>query len=241
MSRRYRQSSRHTGQYLTDLDDKIKGWQREWTSPLLNAAAASAPATAVTNGSATKSQQNTPAPGSESPPASAAAELNAANKKLYSFSVKMWVRVDEEGVAVEDGDAGDVLDLSSSTQRARMVDEDKSKSEGGLTAADIRGAVGGEAIPGIVSAQYDTQKKEETPKEPSREPPKEPEPTQPEPEKTDENKEESKREEIKQDESKPEEEKQEIEESAEKPEAPTADKMDVDEPKQDEDVSMENA
>lgn len=149
MSRRsfYRSSRQGTaGPYVADIDEKITHWSRDWVSPQL-------PAQQLQQQS---SSSVTPAPNADE------AESPNPNEQLksnqFGFTVKTWILVDDEDyVPVKDGDDGDTLDIDVFTQ-ANLSKEQPVPETGALTAADIRGAVGGEAIPGIASGYSGTTK-----------------------------------------------------------------------------------
>lgn len=145
MSRRslYRQSGRYTSTpYIPETDERVVSWSREWVTPAL-------PVDAATS---SVSQSATPAPG-------AANDTFANGKSQASFSVKMWVHTDSK--IPQDGDDDDYLVFEDPVQEIAPAVSQQSQ-EGGLSAADIRGAVGGEAIPGIsASSDYSKAKEEE--------------------------------------------------------------------------------
>jgi hypothetical protein len=155
MSRRslYRHSGRHQSSYAVDVDEKIVHWRREWVTPQLSQAQQQAQQTQA------QSQANTPGPED-----SKNTNGSVAPATTRDFKIKAWVPIDESTYQpVEDGEPDDVLDMQSSETKV-ILPEPEPEQTGGLTAADIRGAVGGDAIPGIVSQQYtenDKPKEEE--------------------------------------------------------------------------------
>lgn len=164
MTRRslYRQSSRHSaGPVVIDVDEKISHWSFEWLSPLLPQG--------QTNAQNQQGRQNSPHPRSTpqtgtTTPGGANADNGDVNgsadktsapaaPQTYPFKVRAWVQVDDASYSpVNDGPEDDVLDVEKFTIRQAVVPE-PAPQEGALTAADIRGAVGGDAIPGMNAAQ----------------------------------------------------------------------------------------
>lgn len=145
MSRRslYRQSGRYTSTpYVIETDERVVSWNREWVTPAL-------PVDAATS---SVSQSATPAPGSTT-------DSFANGKSHASFSVKMWVQADSK--IPQDCDEDDYLIFEDPVQEIAPAVSQQTQ-DGGLSAADIRGAVGGEAIPGIsASSDYSKAKEEE--------------------------------------------------------------------------------
>ncbi|KAA8916162.1 hypothetical protein TRICI_001653 [Trichomonascus ciferrii] len=160
MSRRslYRHSGRHQSSYAVDVDEKIVHWGREWVTPQLSQAQQQAQQTQA------QSQANTPGP-EDAKNTNGSAATTAASAATRDFKIKAWVPIDESTYQpVEDGEPDDVLDMQSSETKV-ILPEPEPEQAGGLTAADIRGAVGGDAIPGIVSQQYSDNKPEQQPQE----------------------------------------------------------------------------
>lgn len=147
MTRRslYRQSARHSsGLYLNDLDEKIVHWKYDVVNSL-------SPNTGSTGNNGNGSIVATP-------------NANGTNghsehgKNHGPFSVKMWIQVDDASYQkVIDCDDSQLLDIKPSKE----VPETENRTEDGLSAADIRGAVGGESIPGITAQTYESGGKSE--------------------------------------------------------------------------------
>jgi hypothetical protein len=155
MSRRslYRHSARHSVQpYLTETDDNVVYWSKEWVTPT-----STETATAIQ-----PSNSGTPAPGAVSSTGSPAVNGTANSvtngKPGLGFSVKMWTVVESSPPPTNDGDDEDLLDMTQFSV-IKVEPEKPAPPQGGLSAADIRGAVGGESIPGIASysTNNDTQ------------------------------------------------------------------------------------
>ncbi|ODQ66727.1 hypothetical protein NADFUDRAFT_82461 [Nadsonia fulvescens var. elongata DSM 6958] len=135
-------------------------WRRQWIVP--NSSSGPLPGsinssnTVQTNGSVTPSiSKEETANTSDSNghvPMGADAILPHLN-----FKIKMWVPVDLSGDIIDDpivqGDEDDLLDFGILSQGTAGKKAEASNTND-LTAADIRGAVGGEAIPGIISSGY---------------------------------------------------------------------------------------
>uniref|UniRef100_A0A060T6G1 ARAD1C19668p n=1 Tax=Blastobotrys adeninivorans TaxID=409370 RepID=A0A060T6G1_BLAAD len=182
MTRRslYRQSSRHSaGPVVIDVDEKVSHWSFEWSSPLLPQG--------QTNAQNQQGRQNSPHPRSTpqtgtTTPGGANADNGDANgsadkasapvaPQTYPFKVRAWVQVDDASYTpVNDGPEDDVLDIEKFTIKPIVVPE-PAPQEGALTAADIRGAVGGDAIPGMSAGQKSegTEEGKETKEEPNTE------------------------------------------------------------------------
>lgn len=155
MSRRslYRHSGRHQSSYAVDVDEKIVHWSREWVTPQLSQAQQQGQTQA-------QSQANTPGPED-----SKTTNGSAVPADTRDFKIKAWVPIDDSSYQpVEDGEPDDVLDMQSSETKV-ILPEPEPEQTGGLTAADIRGAVGGDAIPGIVSQQYNKSEEDGEKKE----------------------------------------------------------------------------
>lgn len=146
MNRRsLRQSRRHSAQpYLTEIDDRVLHWSKQWVTPVLaETAAVQNPFQASSGG--------TPAPGAASTTNSPAVNGNVDGSRAgLGFSVKMWVVTDSSPPVINDGDDNDLLNMADYSVY-KALPEQALPQQGGLSAADIRGAVGGEAIPGIES------------------------------------------------------------------------------------------
>lgn len=154
MSRRsfYRQSTRQQTTYVNDIDEKVIHWSKEWVSPTISGTASTA----------TQESQASSLNG-------VTVDLHDGDKKqtvtTLPFSVKMWVshpELDEKDIPVKDSVEGDaLLDLPQYMVIKRQP-EAPTGGNNDLTAADIRGAVGGESIPGIASG-YDNPSTEAKP------------------------------------------------------------------------------
>lgn len=166
MSRRsfYRQTTRQQTTYVNDIDDKIVHWAKEWVSPSLSRAAAAAAAqdtVSQINGGGSSTADG----GANDAGANPNSSGGNSSTTTLPFSVKMWVahpETDEKDIPVKDCAEDDLLDLARYTVIKRQPEQAAAGSND-LTAADIRGAVGGEAIPGIASG-YDAKPEDQPPK-----------------------------------------------------------------------------
>lgn len=161
MSRRslYRHSTRHSTQpYITEIDDNVVHWSKEWVSPIINSSDSSISATGQPSNSGTPVP-----PGAVSASGSPSVNGNstgANGKPGLGFSVKMWTIVESSPPPIDDGNEGDLLDLARYSM-IKVEPEKPQPTQGGLSAADIRGAVGGESIPGIANYSSNEGRKEE--------------------------------------------------------------------------------
>ncbi|ANB13283.1 hypothetical protein AWJ20_1567 [Sugiyamaella lignohabitans] len=176
MSRRslYRQS-RHVTQsaFSYDIEDRVVHWTKEWTSIAAGPGAVANTGSAAPQNSGTVGTPNrstgTPIPGLgdsssalnvDSPGinGNARQENAGVQEPTLGFTVKMWVATTDDSSAVDitvkDCDEDDLLDVSQLNPRKQDAVIEETKAADSLTAADIRGAVGGEAIPGIVAANF---------------------------------------------------------------------------------------
>lgn len=132
----YRQSGGR-GAYSNDLDETVVHWERAWVSPVPI--------------SSTSANGLTKANGSTSKALSGAANAeDESSVTQYSFKVKVWAQLENQSdfVALQDGDDDDYLNLLAATSQAlnRKGGSTGQAQSGSLTAADIRGAVGGEEM-----------------------------------------------------------------------------------------------
>lgn len=129
----HRQSGRA---YAHDIEENVVQWERVWVSPLSipSSATSNAPNGKATPGSSSTSAQkinsNINSDGSDKPP-------------TFSFKVKVWAQLNNqaESIAIKDGDDDDYINLVAATQSRKGAPVPA--GSGSLTAADIRGAVGG--------------------------------------------------------------------------------------------------
>ncbi len=84
---------------------------------------------------------------------------SSVENQIINFEIMTWIQIEgDNDDSLIDGDDDDFLDLSKKGEdapRSKIVEDEES----GLSEKDIRGAVGGEAIPGFSSS--DAQKKKE--------------------------------------------------------------------------------
>lgn len=132
--------------YANDTDSKVVHWVRQWVSPQQSPNVVSAPS---------EKRAQTPADAEKGTPASTPVSLSNLN-----FKVKQWIPdPDQEAhVAFKYGSTDDVIAFVTEVHAPPEV-----KNDNDLTASDIRGAVGGEAIPGMTT--MDKQGDEEKPAE----------------------------------------------------------------------------
>jgi hypothetical protein len=79
----------------------------------------------------------------------------------------MWIPLDDDESHSPEPDCDDADNIDISAIEKRKEDKVVGKQTGDLTVADIRGAVGGEAIPGITSSSsYSAESNNNKPKEP---------------------------------------------------------------------------
>lgn len=142
MSRRslYRQSGRHHAAYTVDMDEKITHWSREWVTPQLS----------IQQQQQQQQQQQAQSQSTTPAPENGDKNTNGVAPKVLEFKVKAWVPIEDSSYnPIEDGEPDDILDMLSSEAKVVLPTTDNDQS--GLSAADIRGAVSGEAIPGIAT------------------------------------------------------------------------------------------
>ncbi|KAG5368161.1 hypothetical protein CJU90_0352 [Yarrowia sp. C11] len=134
--------------YTNDTDAKVVHWVRQWVSPQQSPNVVSAPS---------EKRAQTPADAEKGTPASTPVSLSNLN-----FKVKQWIPdPDQEAhVALKYGSTTDVIAFVTEVHAPVEV-----KNDNDLTASDIRGAVGGEAIPGMTT--MDKQEEGEKPAEPA--------------------------------------------------------------------------
>ncbi|KAG5360414.1 hypothetical protein CJU89_3479 [Yarrowia sp. B02] len=134
--------------YTNDTDAKVVHWVRQWVSPQQSPNVVSAPS---------EKRAQTPADAEKGTPASTPVSLSNLN-----FKVKQWIPdPDQEAhVPLKYGSTEDVIAFVTEVYAPVEV-----KNDNDLTASDIRGAVGGEAIPGMTT--MDKQGDEDKPAEPA--------------------------------------------------------------------------
>lgn len=132
----YRQSTGRGG-YANDLDETVVHWERAWVVPV-------PVATPSANGTSTKTNgqlAGTPSGGNS--------DEKAASTQL-SFKVKVWAQLENQSdfTILKDGDDDDYINLVAATTQAlkRKGGTGNQIQTGSLSAADIRGAVGGESM-----------------------------------------------------------------------------------------------
>lgn len=193
----YRQSGRSSSvqAYKNEIDEHVSHWSRVWITPLVNAPGGPHDATNKSNGHQSNNDAlkgsyinavpSIDAPNSGTPGSTNSNDPNDAAKSAVIPKIKMWAMLanPNDYVPVTDGDETDHLDLVAATaahkaKYAVTLPEDvqnkadqkkKDGKDGSLTAADIRGAVGG-GDAGTNIAGYSVadsgKKNEETVKEP---------------------------------------------------------------------------
>lgn len=139
----YRQSTGRGASYGNDLEETITHWERVWVAPLpisTSSANGSAPVNSKSGISSTRS------PAGPSASSGGAGEEDQGTAQL-SFKVKVWAQLENQAdfVALKDGDDDDYINLVAATNQAqsRKTNAGGQATNDSLSAADIRGAVGG--------------------------------------------------------------------------------------------------
>lgn len=135
----YRQSTGRGASYGNDLEETITHWERVWVAPLpisTTNANGSAPANSKSGISSTKS-----------PAANSGVTEEDQGTAQLSFKVKVWAQLENQAdfVSLKDGDDDDYINLVAATNQAqsRKTNAGGQATNDSLSAADIRGAVGG--------------------------------------------------------------------------------------------------
>ncbi|KAF5094600.1 hypothetical protein D0Z03_002030 [Geotrichum reessii] len=123
----HRQSGRA---YAHDIEENVVRWERVWVSPLSIPSSATSSGPVKANGTTSTQKLNSDTETAEKLP-------------TFSFKVKVWAQLNNstESVVLKDGDDDDYINLVATTQSRKDVPSQA--NAGSLTAADIRGAVGG--------------------------------------------------------------------------------------------------
>ncbi|CDK28356.1 unnamed protein product [Kuraishia capsulata CBS 1993] len=150
----YKQSLvRSANSHLNLLDQQSgeRRWTRDWFNPpkpKTNEGGIANGINGIVGSSAPDSQSTTPQP-----------------VAIYPFELKTWVlKTDEASEPIVDGDDDDFIDLTKFTTGEPTNTESEasgSRTDSGLSAADIKGAVGGDAIPGFSSSAAQEMKEKE--------------------------------------------------------------------------------
>lgn len=134
--------------YANDTDSKVVHWVRQWVSPQQSPNVVSAPS---------EKRAQTPADADKGTPASTPVSLSNLN-----FKVKQWIPNPDQDAhfTLKYGSTDDVIAFVTEVHAPVEV-----KGDNDLTASDIRGAVGGEAIPGMTT--MDKKGEDDKPAEPA--------------------------------------------------------------------------
>lgn len=139
----YRQSTGRGASYANDLDENIVHWERVWVAPLPISTSTSGTANTKVNGS---TGVNKTSSGGASGSGNLEDDQTAAQATL-SFKVKVWAQLESstDFVSLKDGDDDDYINLEAATihSQGRKVNAVGQSGNDSLSAADIRGAVGG--------------------------------------------------------------------------------------------------
>lgn len=123
----HRQSGRA---YAHDIEENVVRWERVWVSPLSIPSSATSSGPVKANGTTSTQKLNSDTETAEKLP-------------TFSFKVKVWAQLSNQmdSVVLKDGDDDDYINLVAATHSRKDVPNQA--NAGSLTAADIRGAVGG--------------------------------------------------------------------------------------------------
>lgn len=138
----YRQSTGRGASHSNDLAETVVHWERVWVSPLPVSTSNGNP-NAKVNGSAgvSKTLSGTTSGGNS------LEEDQSPAQATLPFKVKVWAQLDNQGdfATLNDGDDDDYINLVAATShvQGRKVNAVNQATSDSLTAADIRGAVGG--------------------------------------------------------------------------------------------------
>lgn len=154
----YRQSgSRGVHNHKNEIEEHVNYWRRVWITPTLSTTSTGSKQNVISttsSSSVTSLQSSTGAVNPNNSGSVITADINERDASSGSM-IKTWAMYvnSSDYMPVEDGDADDMLDLAAAAaennnnitarNKEKKAADNQSKS-GGLTEADIRGAVGGD-------------------------------------------------------------------------------------------------